>query len=694
MVYCDPDRHTPTFAKWYTMLKEEKMTPPLNITSLFGRRTGRLFAVLALLCFSISPAAAEDSFPLRTWTDRDGNIILAQYNGLSSDEQFIRLLVEGKPRRWKMVNFCDEDLLYVANISIIEREVILRNIPEFKAVLYEAERIIPGDPDHPESLKTWVLNSGKNIRATWDIENDDPTRNTIPLVIDGETVRFLLTEFSEEDQEFVADVRSSALARLEASRKKKPEKQKLSNALFEYMLYPDHAEILRVLDPTVTEAVIPSRIDGLPVTKIGDHAFFKHGKLTSVIISDGVQTIGNWAFASCSSLENLQIPETVTRIGDSAFFHCTSLKSVSLSPNLKKISSRAFAACGSLTLHGTKGSAAEKYAAAEKVPFAEEKGLFTASAQKSGFQFIIHRDHAEITRYTGSAQELEVPESINGLPVTVIAKRAFSQCSSLTSVKIPDSVTMVGSGLFDGTQVQLEDAFGRHPNFCVEDGILFDREKKKLIHYPRNSKRTEFTIPETVTEIADEAFASCPYLTSVTIRKGVRVIAQNAFANSAYLVLHGTPNSYAESYVRTWENEVSGQNIFTFPDDFTIEKVEQIPNPKFPDTGGRNFIFRNPNDEMLLFSSYGRSILKIFSIWQEMVKDSENLLFKEEFQWRGHTGIAAGRIQNGNCVCVCVLGLTSKNGKFEITPEVCALLGMGTEPEFAEKFKALIRTAE
>jgi len=97
---------------------------------------------------------------------------------------------------------------------------------------------------------------------------------------------------------------------------------------------------------------------------------------------------------------------------------------------------------------------------------------------------------------------------------------------------------------------------------------------------------------------------------------------------------------------------------------------------------------------MLLFSSYGRSILKIFSIWQEMVKDSENLLFKEEFQWRGHTGIAAGRIQNGNCVCVCVLGLTSKNGKFEITPEVCALLGMGTEPEFAEKFKALIRTAE
>lgn len=659
-----------------------------------GKLMKSLIMFLPIFCLFIVSSAAGEEFPVRTWTDRDGNTIKGQYNGLSSDEQFIRLLVEGNPRRWKMVNFCDDDLLYVANIGIIERETVLRNIPEFEAVLYEAERIIPGNPYRPESLKTWVLNSGTNIRASWDVENDDPTRNTIPLIIDGETVRLLLTELSEDDQEFVKEVRSSAIARLEASRKKKPDQQKLANANFEYMLFLDHVEILRFTDETAAEVVIPAQIDGQPVTKIGTHAFFKCSKLTRVVIPDGVRYIGDWAFAFCTQLETLQIPETVVSIGESAFFYCRVLKNATISPNVKKISARAFAACGMLTLCGSKGSAAARYAAKEKIPFSEQNGVFTAAAQKSGLQFVVHEGTVEITRYTGEAEEVKIPETINGLPVTAIARRAFADCSQLTSVTVPDSVTNVGSGLFDGTQVRLEEVFGRHPNFLVEDGILFDRKKTKLIHYPRESRRTEFAIPDGVTEIAEEAFASCRYLTSVSIPKGIRVIAPNAFDHADYLILRGAPNSYAESYARSWQNKVSGHSIFTFPDGFTFEKVEQIPDPKYPGTGGRNFIFRNTEEEMLLFSSYGKSFLRMYSIWQEMVKDSENLLFKEEFTWRGHTVIAAGRFKNGTCVCVCLLGLTSKDGKHELTGDACALLGMGFDPEFAERFKTLMRTAE
>ena len=65
--------------------------------------------------------------------------------------------------------------------------------------------------------------------------------------------------------------------------------------------------------------VIPSEIDGKPVTIIGENAFSGCNFLTSVVIPKSVTAIGDEAFRGCTSLTSVIIPEGVTKIGDGAF---------------------------------------------------------------------------------------------------------------------------------------------------------------------------------------------------------------------------------------------------------------------------------------------------------------------------------------------------------------------------------------
>ena len=100
---------------------------------------------------------------------------------------------------------------------------------------------------------------------------------------------------------------------------------------------------------TDTNVVIPSKYDGLPVTSIGDYAFYDCSSLTSITIPDSVTTIGEYAFYYCSNLTSIVIPDSVTSIGDSAFDYCTSLTSVTIPNSVTSIGNAAFRDCSSLT---------------------------------------------------------------------------------------------------------------------------------------------------------------------------------------------------------------------------------------------------------------------------------------------------------------------------------------------------------
>ena len=145
---------------------------------------------------------------------------------------------------------------------------------------------------------------------------------------------------------------------------------------------------------------------------------------------------------------------------------------------------------------------------------------------------------AVITKYRGNATELEIPASVGWHPVTGIGNGAFSLCTSLKSVTIPDSVTSIGNTAFYACQ-NLTDV--TIPGSVTSIG-------KSAFHscYSLYS----VTIQDGVNSIGDYAFEYCTSLTSMTIPGSVTSIGKSAFHGCTNLTLTVLRGSYAAQYSR------------------------------------------------------------------------------------------------------------------------------------------------
>ena len=106
-----------------------------------------------------------------------------------------------------------------------------------------------------------------------------------------------------------------------------------------------------IIGPSVAKGVliIPDEIEGLPVTSIGDQAFFQSERLTSVTIPESVTSIEYGAFSYSKSLTSVIIGKSVTSIGDAAFSQCRNLTSVNIPEGVTSIGEFAFDGCRNLT---------------------------------------------------------------------------------------------------------------------------------------------------------------------------------------------------------------------------------------------------------------------------------------------------------------------------------------------------------
>src|SRR5215471_12865708 len=98
---------------------------------------------------------------------------------------------------------------------------------------------------------------------------------------------------------------------------------------------------------------IPSTIVGLPVTSIGNYAFYGRTILTNVTIPDSVTNIGSYAFYNCSRMTNVALGTNVLTIGTAAFQQCSGLTEVVLPDSVTSMGgsegSSVFASCSNLT---------------------------------------------------------------------------------------------------------------------------------------------------------------------------------------------------------------------------------------------------------------------------------------------------------------------------------------------------------
>lgn len=146
------------------------------------------------------------------------------------------------------------------------------------------------------------------------------------------------------------------------------------------------------------------------ITSIGSFAFCNFSNLQSVTIPESVISIGYCAFMACDSLENIKIPKKVKKIGDSAFLGCYSLTSIELPSGIECIEKMTFGSTGLVSIEIPYG-----------VKSIEEQAFYCCDSLIS----------------------VTIPNS-----VTSIGNAAFACCSRLKNVIIPDSVTYIGHGVF------------------------------------------------------------------------------------------------------------------------------------------------------------------------------------------------------------------------------------------------------
>jgi hypothetical protein len=252
--------------------------------------------------------------------------------------------------------------------------------------------------------------------------------------------------------------------------------------------------------------------------------------LVSIEIPDGVNKIQEFAFVSCESLEYIVIPTSLTGISHAAFNDCSSLTKV-----FYKGTADGWANVSIDSMLNDSILSATVYYYCEATPTSEGNFWHYVDGVPTVWDAYVAPevpDHSEDLEYKLSADgtyyivksigdctdtDVIIPAIYNGLPVKEIGNSAFSDCTSLTSVVIPDSVTSIGYDAFKAcyslTSVSIPDSVTSIGNYA----------------FAYSTSLTSVVIPDSVTSIGYSAFSNCTSLTSVVIPDSVTSIGYDAF---------------------------------------------------------------------------------------------------------------------------------------------------------------------
>ena len=267
---------------------------------------------------------------------------------------------------------------------------------------------------------------------------------------------------------------------------------------------------------------IPSSLKSVTVTggNILYGAFYNCTGLTSITIGNSVTSIGSSAFYGCSGLTSIVIPDSVTNIGEKAFKNCSSLTSITL------------------PFVGARKAASDGY------------------DQVFGYVFGYIKDYSENSLSGGTYQYYGnsiyyyylIPSSIKSVTITGgnIPSHAFLNCSSLTSITIPNSVTSIGDWAFNNCSGLT--------SIVIPDSVTNIGEKS----FKNCSSLRNIVIPDSVVSISAETFYNCSSLTSIVIPDSVISIASGAFRGCSSLTSITLPFIGASSAASNGYDQVFG----------------------------------------------------------------------------------------------------------------------------------------
>jgi len=279
---------------------------------------------------------------------------------------------------------------------------------------------------------------------------------------------------------------------------------------------------------------------GNSVTAIPDQAFIECLGLSKITLPDGLTRIGDQAFYQCGNLTSFRIPDTVTEIGEYALANCRKLSSLIIPNSVTNIGSGAFAGCNGLT---------NTMVIPKSVKEMGESVFYGCNGIDSLFWY------SQASPYWFENSNLkylyigEGPESIN--------KDAFKDCTKLTNVTIPSSITSIEHDSFYSSFQGCSNIDTLYWNSQLPTRYLIDHcnsnikcvilgDNVSIIHpasFQRCTRLDSISIPSHITRIEQNAFLECSCLTAMNIPDGVKIIGSGAFSLCVNITSLNIPNS-------------------------------------------------------------------------------------------------------------------------------------------------------
>ena len=396
-----------------------------------------------------------------------------------------------------------------------------------------------------------------------------------------------------------------------------------------------------------TSYTVPSE-----VTTIGCNAFL-NAPLSSIVLPSNLKTIVYYAFQNCDNLTSIEIPASVQSIGNGAFRLSSNLVSVKVHNPTAVFGENVFEyVADNFALHGYAGSTAQTYASTYTHTFVSlgetpegdiiAKGECGANANNllwtlyTDGELVISGNGAmaDWTHYdnvpwcnvrdniktvviepgvtTIGAYAFKLADNLESISLPEglisIGRDAFANARGLASIEIPASVTTIHPTAFFYTAslAQIKVAEGS-ANFCDVNGVLFNKDKTKILAYPPAKAETSYVIPSGVTTIGAYALCHTPNLDSVTVPEGVTTVEEGGFwycgidsielpESVAYigdLAFHGARN-LSKIIVKN-PSAVFESFIFEFvPDNFELHGYEGSTAQTYAQENGHAFVVLEP----------------------------------------------------------------------------------------------------